>query len=103
MNLRGEIVTLVDIRSALKMPVTASNTAKAVVIQVDRVVAGLPVDEVFDVMYLRTSDVKPVPAAIHSSSDEFIRGTAAYLEKMLSILDLTKILTKGELVVNEEV
>lgn len=103
MNLRGEIVTLVDIRSALKMPITANTTAKAIVIQVDDVVAGLPVDEVFDVMYLRTSDVKPVPAAIHSSSDEFIRGTAPYSEKMLSILDLPKILKQGRLIVNEEV
>lgn len=103
MNLRGEIVTLFDIRSALKMPIPANTTAKAIVIQVDDVVAGLPVDEVFDVMYLRTLDVKPVPAAIHSSSNEFIRGTAAYSEKMLSILDLPKILTGSELIVNEEV
>ena len=103
MNLRGEIVTLVDIRTALQMPVTASTASKAIVIECDDVVVGLPVDEVFDVMYLNSLDVKNIPTAIDSGSDEFLRGTAAYLEKMLSILDLPKILSKGGLAVNQEV
>lgn len=103
MNLRGKIITLVDIRGALKMPLTASNTSKAIVIQFDQVVAGLPVDEVFDVMYLRPSEVRHVPAALNSDSNEFLRGTAPYSEKMLTILDLPKVLTKGDLAVNEEV
>lgn len=103
-NLRGEIVTLVDIRSVLDMPIALEGTAsKAIVIHVDEVVAGFPVDEVFDVMYLRPSQVTPVPAAVHSGSDEYLRGTAPYSEKMLSILDLPKILSKGGLTVNEEV
>lgn len=102
-NLRGEIMTLVDIRSALNMPLaTTSNESQAIVIHVDDVVAGVAVDQVFDVMYLSPSDVTPVPAAVHSSSDEYLRGTAPYSEKMLSILDLAKILTKGGLAVNEE-
>jgi len=102
MNLRGEIVTLVDVRSALNMPLSAASTSsKAIVIHVDDLVAGLPVDEVFDVIYLRPSEVRPVPAAVHSVSDEFLRGTAPYFEKMLSILDLPKILTNGGLMVEE--
>lgn len=103
MNLRGEIVTLFDIRSALKIPSVTSMAKKAIVIQVDQVVAGLSVDEVFDVMYLNPSDVKPVPAAINSGSYEFLRGTAPYSEKMLSILDLPKIIVQGGLAVNEEI
>lgn len=103
MNLRGEIVTLVDIRSVLNMPLSATSTAsKAIVIRVDDLVAGVPVDEVFDVRYLRPSEVKPVPATLHFGDDEFLRGTAPYFEKMMSILDLPKILAKGGLVVNEE-
>ena len=72
MNLRGEIVTIVDIRSALNMPLTsASNTSQAIIIHVDDVVAGVPVDQVFDVMYIRQSEVTTVPAALHSGSDEY--------------------------------
>lgn len=103
MNLRGEIVTLVDIRNALNMAIaTTTNNSKAIVIHVDDLVAGVPVDQVVDVLYLRSSDVKSVPAALHSGGNEYIRGTAPYSEKMLSILDLPKILTNGGLTINEE-
>ena len=101
-NLRGEIVTLVDIRSSLNLPIkTDKNTSKAVVIEVDEVVAGLPVDEVFDIMYLPQSKINPVPMAVESSNHEYLRGTAAYADKMLTILDLPKIITQGNLEVNE--
>lgn len=102
MNLRGEIVTLVDIRGALNLPSAAGAASQAIVIRVDDVVAGLPVDRVFDVMYLRPQDVTPVPAAVNSSSNEYLRGTAPYSEKMLSVLDLPKIISNGELTVNDE-
>ena len=101
-NLRGEIVTLVDIRSSLNLPInTDKNTSKAVVIEVDEVVAGLPVDEVFDVMYLPQSEINSVPMAVESSRHEYLRGTAAYADKMLTILDLPKIINQGNLEVNE--
>lgn len=104
MNLRGEIVTLIDIRSVLNMPLaTPGNASKAIVVHVDEGVAGVPVNEVFDVMYLRASEVTPVPAAVYAGGSEYLLGTAPYSEKMLSILDLPKIFTKGELAVNEEV
>ena len=104
MNLRGEILTLIDIRGLLNMPILgAENTSKVMVVRVDEMVAGVTVDEVFDVMYLQPSQVSPVPAAVHSINDEYIRGTAMYREKMMSLLELSKIFKKGELIVNEEV
>ena len=104
MNLRGEIVTLVDIRSALSLPLAATKTgSKAVVIEVDDLVAGLPVDEVFDVMYLHPKKINPVPVAVESGSNEYLRGTAPYFEKILSVLDLSKIISDRRLEVNETV
>jgi purine-binding chemotaxis protein CheW len=103
MNLRGEIVTLVDIRNTLNLPIAPVKTgSKAVVIDVDEVVAGLPVEEVFDVMYLHPLEMTTVPIAANSGSDAYLRGTAPYAEKMLSVLDLPKILTKSGLAVDEE-
>ncbi len=104
MNLRGEIVTLVDIRSLLNLPLTGiTQASKAMVIHIEDVVAGVTVDEVFDVMYLHPEQIKPIPAAVHSANDEYLRGTAPYGDKMMTLLDMPKILTKGELTVNEEV
>lgn len=104
MNLRGEIVTLVDIRQALNLSLSIDRkTSKAIVIRVNDTIAGIPVDEVFDVMYLRPSDLTPVPVAVHSANDEYLRGNAPYLEKMLTVLDLPQLLSKNSLVIDEEI
>lgn len=102
MNLRGEIVTLIDIRSVLNLKENNElEASKAMVVQIDELVAGVTVDMVFDVMYL--SQIKPIPAAVYSRQSEFLRGTAVYGEKMMSILDLRNIITQGGLIVDEEV
>ena len=103
-NLRGEIVTLVDIRGLLNLPISGANSkSKAMVVRMEDLVAGVTVDSVFDVMYLNPLQMMPVPTAVHSINDEYLRGTAPYREKMMSILDLHKIFTKGALAVEEEV
>ena len=104
MNLRGEILTLIDIRGVLNLPLgNLENTSKAMVACIDDLVAGLIVDEVLDVMYLHLSEMMPVPAAARSVNDEYLRGTVAYGEKMMAILDLPKILMQAGLMVDEEV
>jgi purine-binding chemotaxis protein CheW len=111
MNLRGEIVTLIDIRSALNMSTDidpkrstgADIAAKAMVVHVNDLIVGVKVDQVFDVMYLRPSDVMPVPIAVRLGSDEYLRGTAPYDGKMLSLLNLPKILLQEDWIVNQEV
>lgn len=104
MNLRGEIVTLVDIRTRLNLPpATATKASKAIVAHIDDIVAGLSVDEVFDVVYLHPTQVKTVPAALHTGSNKYLRGTAFYTEKMMSIIDLPKLLQEGGLAINEEI
>ncbi|MBE9166809.1 chemotaxis protein CheW [Pleurocapsales cyanobacterium LEGE 06147] len=91
-NLRGEIVTLVDIRRTLNLAsAMSSNVSKAVVIDVDDTVAGLPVDEVFDVMYLDSDAINYLPLAVASGPEKYLKGTVSYQDKMLSFLDLPKI------------
>ena len=106
-NLRGEIVTLIDIRSVLNMSLNMSETAnylsKAIVVEVTDLVAGIVVDEILDIIYLNVLEIAAVPAALHSANREYLRGTAIYGEKMMAILNLQKLLTKGGVVVDEEV
>ena len=103
MNLRGEILTLVDIRPTLNLETSSVQTgSQAVVVEVDDIVAGLPVDEVLDVMYISSEEVDSVPIAI-SANSEYFQGNTNYSEQIITILDLTKIMTEGELVVNQTV
>ncbi|MEG3924563.1 MULTISPECIES: chemotaxis protein CheW [unclassified Microcoleus] len=106
-NLRGEIVTLIDIRSVLNMSLNMSDAAnylsKAIVVEVGDFVTGIVVDEILDIIYLNVSEIAAVPTALYSVNREYLRGTAIYGEKMMAILNLQKLLTKGGLVVDEEV
>jgi purine-binding chemotaxis protein CheW len=102
MNLRGEILTLVDVRRFLNLTPAGDQTPKkAVVMRLGTLVAGVVVDEVFDVVYVHPTDIAAVPTAIHSSENEYLKGIARYDNSMMSLLDLPKLLTQGELVVNQ--
>jgi len=103
MNLRGEIVTLVDIRPTVNLAeTTAANTTKAVITAISDVVAGIPIDDVLDITYINASDLQPVPAATRTQTEEFLRGTVPFGDRMVSVLDLRRILLNGDLMVNEE-
>ncbi|OGP30117.1 MAG: hypothetical protein A2073_07675 [Deltaproteobacteria bacterium GWC2_42_11] len=100
MNLRGNILTLVDIRGMLNIPAGAPK--KVVVAGFNELQAGITVDDVMDVVYLKPSDITPIPAAIEEANKRYIKGEAPYEGKMLTIVDLQKILSREDLVVNEE-
>jgi purine-binding chemotaxis protein CheW len=102
-NLRGEIVTLIDIRSALSLAGSpAKISEKAVIINCNDMTAGLTVDEVFDVIYLHPRDVRKLPTSANYLGNEYLQGIVPYSGKMMSVIDLPMLFNKGELVVNEE-
>ncbi|MFW6358255.1 MAG: chemotaxis protein CheW [Chroococcales cyanobacterium] len=104
MNLRGEIMTLIDLRGLLNLPLKlASSDQKAMIIQIDDIVAGVTVEEVFDVAYVNPMEMATLPVAVHSLNEDFLQGTAPYHDKVISILDMAKILNQGNLIVEEEV
>jgi purine-binding chemotaxis protein CheW len=103
MNLRGDILTVVDIRWVLGMPVVEPDaTAKVMVVPVHDGLLGVLVDQVFDVFDLDPLALTAVPSAVKAVNDVYVKGTAPCRGKMLAILDLPKILTDGGLTVNEE-
>lgn len=106
-NLRGEIITLVNIRGLLNMQIyqNKNNKNQALIFEVDDFVGGIRVDEIFDVLYLNPLDIKSIPATINHdiTHNEYLLGTAMYREKMMSIINFKKIITQKSLVVEQEV
>lgn len=99
-NLRGEILTLIDIRRMLNITAKKGHQgAKAVVAIVNDLVAGVAVEDVVEVINISPSEIRHVPAAVEAVSHEYIKGEFPYQGKMLSILDVKKILTVKEMVV----
>ena len=99
-NLRGEILTLVDIRPLLNLQDSQTKATKAVAIDVDEIVAGITVDEVSDVIDFHPRELKPLPVGINSNKAQYLQGTASYLDRPLNVIDLSKMLLQGVLTVD---
>ncbi len=100
MNLRGEILTLVDIRQPLNLVIkNQQQPAKAVVIEVDDIVAGIAVEEVYDVVEFSPDELKSVPVALDTNTASCLKGMADYLNQPLNVIDLPKLLAKGVMTV----
>ncbi|WP_039725018.1 chemotaxis protein CheW [Leptolyngbya iicbica] len=101
MNLRGEILTLIDIRQFVNLDTASTRQQQAVIVRVNDIVAGIIVDAVFDVLYVHPGDVTAVPTAIHATDNAYIRGVVRDNGQTISVLDITQLLTHGELVVDQ--
>jgi purine-binding chemotaxis protein CheW len=97
-NLRGDILPVVDQRRRFDMPkLDASEGRRLVVVKTDRHRAGLIVDSVSDVLRTHAENVEPPPDLTEATS-RLVRGVIN-LEKskrMVLLLDPTELLTRAE-------
>jgi len=100
MNLRGDILTLVDLRPMLAIGLEADLT-KVMVVESDDLRVGIPVSEVLDVIYLSPGDYLPLPA--HETNQDYCTGAIRFHPRIANILDIKMLLAQGDLEVNEEV
>ncbi len=103
MNLRGEILTVVDIRHALRLPAATQDgghSGSVVVVALPEFTAGLLVDAVVAVLYIDPQHCHPAPVT-QSSGSSFISGTAAFDDHELCILNIPILLRHGGIIVNE--
>jgi purine-binding chemotaxis protein CheW len=102
MNLRGDILTLVDIRPALGMAIGGA-MSEVVVVRSGDLHFGLPASEIVDVIHLAPADIVAIPVASDRAGKAYCKGVATADGQAVGILDLEKILAARELQVAEEV
>lgn len=104
MNLRGDNLTVVDIRTPLNI---AHNKNKiphnVMVVRCQDYSVGVPIDEVVDVIHLRAESINRLPATVETMDRTYLKGMATYAKQMLALVDMPKLLAKPELTVYEEV
>jgi len=100
MNLRGDILTLVDIRSALAVA-TDGALNEVMVVRVDELLFGLPATEIVDVVYLAPSDIAAVPVGSDPAAKAYCKGVASVAGQAIGMLDLERLLASLELRVAE--
>lgn len=93
MNLRGQIVTALDLRSRLGLP--ASESEKQLMNVVVRSPDGpisLLVDEIGDVVEVNQERFEPPPETLKGVHREFIRGAMKLENELLLLLDTVSVL-----------
>lgn len=103
MNLRGDLLLLVDIRAILGFAARPDwKPGRVAVVRTDDFLVGVPVDDVEEVFYSSQKAVTRVPAALRKKvGEEHLLGTLPYMNKKIGILDMKGILSKEELIVDE--
>ncbi|MCC5880413.1 MAG: chemotaxis protein CheW [Idiomarina sp.] len=96
-NLRGNVVTVIDTRTRFGLPTNeVSDNSRVVIIEADQQVIGILVDSVAEVVYLRSSDIDSAPNVGTEESAKFIQGVSNRDGELLILVDLNKLLTDDE-------
>ena len=96
-NLRGNVVTVMDTRSRFGLPPhEADDATRIVIIEAEDQVVGILVDSVAEVVYLKQSDIELAPNVGNEESSRYIQGVANRDEGLLILVDLDKLLTDEE-------
>jgi purine-binding chemotaxis protein CheW len=87
-NLRGQIITAIDLRRRLEMPPRAENRLPMnVVVRTDDGAVSLLVDEIGDVVEIQDDTYERLPETLTGVARELIRGVYKLKERLLLILD----------------
>ena len=90
-NLRGQIVTAVDLRRQLELPARAGGELPMnVVIRREDGPISLLVDEIGDVVEVEEQLFEPPPDTLDAHGREFIRGVYKLKQQLLLLLDTEK-------------
>ncbi|MCP4126601.1 MAG: purine-binding chemotaxis protein CheW [Gammaproteobacteria bacterium] len=96
-NLRGNVVTVIDTRSRFGLPsCEVTDTSRIVIIESDKQVVGILVDAVAEVVELTETQIDSAPNVGNEESSRYIQGIATMDENLLIVVDLHKLLTDDE-------
>jgi purine-binding chemotaxis protein CheW len=96
-NLRGNVVTVIDARKRMGLPPpTLDDSSRVAIIEVHHQVVGILVDSVAEVVDLRASDIDSAPNVGNEDGSRYIQGVASRDGELLILLDLNKFLSTAE-------
>lgn len=92
-NLRGEVVTVVDMRCALGLPPSDSiENSRTVIIHSQDEVIGLVVDRIADIYQLNVDEIVAPPANVGSVDAQVFEGVWTMDDRIIVLLDVEAVL-----------
>lgn len=93
-NLRGEVVTVIDLRTVLGLDsIDVSRTTRNIVLSSSGERIGLLVDSIADVVTAQSTDIVDPPGNPSGVDGRFFRGVLKLDGELLLVLDVDEVLT----------
>jgi purine-binding chemotaxis protein CheW len=103
-NLRGKIVSVVDLRKRFgEKTITSHKKNRILVAEVEGKMVGLIVDAASEVIKIPETEVDLPPSVFEEGELNYVTGVGKLHGRLVILIDLSKILQKGELRRLEEV
>jgi len=96
-NLRGKIVTIIDLAIKLDLPTTVERkNRRIIIVESDSEPFGLMVDHINDVIHIDGDELGAAPANVRISQGRFITGVFRDEEQLIAVLNLEEIVNQPE-------
>ncbi len=96
-NLRGNVVTVLDTRRRFGLPPRdVDDSSRIVIIESEKEVVGILVDSVAEVVELNESGIDSAPSVGNEEHSRYIQGVATRGDELLILVDLNKLLTEED-------
>ena len=96
-NLRGNVVTVIDTRRRFGLPdAEVTDATRIVVLESANQVMGILVDSVAEVVYLKASEIETAPNVGNEESAKFIQGVCNKDGELIILVEFDKMLTDQE-------
>jgi len=97
-NLRGKIVSVVDLRKRFgEKEIHANKKNRILVAEVEGKMVGLIVDAASEVLKVPPSEIENPPNVFEEGELNYVTGVGKLRDRLVILVDLTKILQRGEL------
>jgi purine-binding chemotaxis protein CheW len=95
-NLRGKIVSVIDLRKRFGEPKTPLNRRNRIlVVEQDGRLCGLIVDSASEVIKIPAVEIEPSPATLQEGGLNCVTGLGKYRGRLIVLLDITRLLETG--------
>ena len=96
-NLRGNVVTVIDTRNRFGLPPKEMDDAtRIVIIEAESQTVGIVVDSVSEVVDIYSNEIETAPNVGNDETARYIEGVVSRSEELLILVDLNKLLTDDE-------
>ncbi|MFI5178742.1 MAG: chemotaxis protein CheW [Vicinamibacterales bacterium] len=98
-NLRGDVLSVVDLRVFLGLDATSPHTGRMLVVRLldEEISVGLLVDAVDQILTLNLDEVRPPASPLDGPLAPFLTGMCVAGERLIAVLDLERLLRSADI------